>query len=153
MPVSTSCLIRMRAQLDCLAIVLAETREGSLERRSIPDKWSAKENLAHLARYHEVFLDRMQQILTSQRPVIQRYRAEDDPDWPHWQGLPANEVLERLRSLRARLLAAVEQLSDEDLSRAGHHSRFGDMSLAQWLEFFLLHEAHHLLLVMQRVRE
>ncbi len=153
MPLSTSCASRIRTQLDCLATVLAGTSEGSLERRPIPDKWSAKENLAHLARYHEVFLDRMRQILQQDRPGLPRYKAEDDLQWPSWQGLPAAEVMERLRRLRAQLAAQVEGLSDRALSRIGRHSRFGDMTLAQWLEFFLLHEAHHLFVVMQRVRE
>ncbi len=153
MALSTSCAGRFRTQLDCLATVLAGTSEGALERKPIPDKWSAKENLAHLARYHEVFLDRLRQILKQDRPELSRYKAEDDPQWPNWRGLPASEVMERLRRLRAQLVAQVEGLSDGDLNRIGRHSRFGEMALAQWLEFFLLHEAHHLLLVMQRVRE
>ncbi len=153
MPLSTSCAGRIRAQLDCLATVLAGTSEGALERKPIPDKWSAKENLAHLARYHEVFLDRMRQILKEDRPELPRYKAEDDPQWPSWQSLPAREVMERLRRLRAQLVAQVEGLSDGDLIRTGRHSRFGEMTLTQWLEFFLLHEAHHLFVVMQRVRE
>jgi hypothetical protein len=62
-------------------------------------------------------------------------------------------VLARLRALRSELVQQVAQLTDADWSRIGLHSRFGALTLAQWLEFFLLHEAHHLLQVMQRVRE
>ncbi len=106
-----------------------------------------------MARYHEMFLERIERIRTEGRPLLARYIAEDDPKWPQWAALPASEVLTRLRALRAEMLELVEQLSDRELSRTAVHSRFGEMTLAQWLEFFLLHEAHHLLIVMQRARE
>ena len=100
-----------------------------------------------------MFLRRIARIRSEDRPLLARYVAEDDPKWPQWAALPANEVLTRLRALRAEMLELVEHLSDRELSRTALHSRFGEMTLAQWLEFFLLHEAHHLFVVMQRVRE
>lgn len=148
-----TCAERLRNQLDCLATVLAGTGEGALDRRPQPDKWSGCENLAHLGRYHEVFLDRLQRILNEDDPPLARYRAEDDPEWPAWAALPASEVMGRLPKLRAKLVAEVDRLSDDQLKRIGVHNRFGPMTVVQWLEFFLLHEAHHLLTVMQRVRE
>jgi hypothetical protein len=48
----------------------------------------------------------------------------------------------------ARLLS----LSEEDFERTGVHPKFGEMTLSQWLEFFLVHEAHHLYVVLQLVR-
>jgi hypothetical protein len=44
-------------------------------------------------------------------------------------------------------------LTDEQLARIGMHTRLGELTLLQWLEFFLLHEAHHLLAVLQRAHE
>ncbi len=144
---------RLKTQLDCLPIILAGVSEDTLNRRPNPDKWSARENLAHLARYHEMFLQRIERIRKEQNPELARYAAENDPEWPRWMALPVNEVLARLRSLRAEMLALVEKLSPAELSRTAIHSRFGEMTLIQWLEFFLLHEGHHLLVVMQRARE
>jgi uncharacterized damage-inducible protein DinB len=145
--------IRLRTQLDCLPIILAGVSEDLLDRRPQAEKWSARENLAHLARYHEMFLERIRRILNEDRPLLTRYVAEDDPKWQHWAGMPVAELLERLAALRAEMLKRVQQLSDAQLSRTAVHSRFGEMTLVQWLEFFLLHEAHHLLVVMQRARE
>ncbi|HYX68881.1 MAG TPA: DinB family protein [Terriglobales bacterium] len=153
MPLPAGCANRLKTQLDCLSALLAGTADGSLERRPIADKWSARENLAHLARYHEVSRERLQRILSEDRPALGRYRAEDDPEWPKWQALPTAEIMSRLASLRAKLLTEVDRLSDDEVKRTGRHPRFGEMTVAQWLEFFLLHEAHHLFVVMQRVRE
>ena len=144
---------RLRGQLDCLPILLQNLDDGALEKRPIPGKWSARENLAHLARYHEIFLQRLDRILNEDCPNLGRYSAEDDVEWPRWFLLPADQVLSRMRELRARLIQRIESLSSAEASRSGTHSRFGRMSLVEWLEFFLLHEAHHLMIVLQRSRQ
>ena len=38
------------------------------------------------------------------------------------------------------------------MNRVGVHPVFGLMTIPLWLEFFLLHEAHHLYVVLHRVR-
>ena len=124
-----------------------------MDHRPESGKWSAHENLAHLARCHEIFLVRLARIQNEDRPQLERYRAEEDAEWPRWAVLPGDEVLQRLSSLRLKLIEYVENLPDGNLARSGIHSRFGEMTVIQWLEFFLLHEGHHLYLVLQRVRE
>jgi len=116
-------------------------------------KWSANENLAHLARYHEIFLERIDRILKENAPAFPRYRAEEDPKWEAWRGLAYKDVAGQLAVLREKLIARLKALSDADYQRTGVHSKFGEMSLALWLEFFLVHEAHHLYAVFQLVRQ
>jgi uncharacterized damage-inducible protein DinB len=146
--------IRLRTQLDCLPILLAGVPESALDNRPIAGKWSARENLAHLARYQEMFFSRMQRIRSEDCPLLPRYRAEDEDDaeWPQWIALPTDEIAKCLRSSRAQLVSEVGHLSAVEFSRIGIHSKFGEMTLGQWLEFFLLHESRHLLTVMQLVR-
>jgi uncharacterized damage-inducible protein DinB len=115
-------------------------------------KWSANEHLAHLARYHEVFLQRVNRILEEPKPVFTRYRAEEDPEWERWRRLAYKEIAAELAAGREKLLARLKALSDSDYERTGVHSKFGEMSLALWLEFFLVHEAHHLYAVIQLVK-
>jgi len=54
--------------------------------------------------------------------------------------------------MRAKLMARLRSLNKEDFERTGVHPKFGPMSLSLWLEFFLVHEAHHLYVVLQLVR-
>lgn len=146
-------LQRCESQLqDFLAEALRGIAPESLSRRPNPDKWSACENLAHLARYHEVFLDRIERIRTESAPVFGRYRAEEDPEWGNWSDRAASDVLAELAAQRARLIVKLRSLKEEDFWRTGTHPKFGEMSLALWLEFFLMHEGHHLLTVLQLVR-
>jgi uncharacterized damage-inducible protein DinB len=153
MTVSASLLARLDTQLDALDLVLGLATEEALDRRPRPDEWSARENLAHLARHHAVFLDRLRRLLTEDRPSLGRYRAEEDPEWPAWAALPQTEILGRLRTLRAELCRLVRELSAADCARTGLHPTFGEMNVAGWLQFFLLHEAHHLYTALVRVGE
>jgi uncharacterized damage-inducible protein DinB len=151
---NSSRLQRCETQLqDFLAEALRGVGPDSLAGKAVPGKWSAHEQLAHLARYHQIFLQRIERILSEHAPEFPRYRAEEDPEWPAWYGLPTQQVLVRLSSMRTKLMARLRSLSEEDFQRTGIHPKFGAMSLALWLEFFLVHEAHHLYVVLQMVRK
>jgi hypothetical protein len=150
---NSSRLQRCEAQLqDFLCVTLKGVAIDTLSTRVIPGKWSAHEQLAHLARYHQVFLQRIDRILSENAPEFPSYRAEDDPEWPAWTSLPTSQLLVRISSMRAKLMARLRSLSEEQFERTGVHSKFGAMSLSLWLEFFLVHEAHHLYVVLQLVR-
>jgi uncharacterized damage-inducible protein DinB len=149
----SSRLQRCETQLqDFLAVTLSGVSVETLSANVVPGKWSAHEQLAHLARYHQIFLQRIDRILAEQSPEFPRYRAEDDPEWPAWAGLPTPQLLVRISSMRAKLMARLRSLSEEDFERTGVHPKFGPMSLSLWLEFFLVHEAHHLYVVLQLVK-
>jgi uncharacterized damage-inducible protein DinB len=144
---------RLETQLEALEIVLAGATPVLLDARPPSGDWSARENLAHLARHAVVFLERLERIVREDTPRLGRYRAEDDPDWPLWSELPTDEVVRRLRDVRRRLLAWASALTETQLGRKGLHPAFGAMTIPQWLEFFLLHEAHHLYTAMVRLAE
>jgi len=148
---SESTLRRVAIQLDVLPMLLAGARPEQIEARPSPEKWSARENLAHLARHHSLFLERIARILAEETPDLGRYRAEEDPEWPEWRALPLEEILARLDAPRRRILEAALGLTTEQAARRGLHPVLGAMPLTRWFEFFLLHEAHHLYVVMLRL--
>lgn len=149
---NSSTLTRLGKQLDCLPEVLGSATPDAMHTRPVSGKWSAHENLAHLVRVQEVMLSRIELILGENSPRLDRYDAQSDPDWPPRAALSTDQVLEQLLASRARLIAKAERLSPQELGRIGVHSRMGAMPLATWLEFFLVHEAHHLYLVFLRSR-
>ena len=152
MPLTPSSATRLAHQLECLPALLEGAAPSALERRTRSGKWSVQENLAHLARHHVVVLERVRKVLAEERSALPRYAAEDDGEWPAWAALPLSEILRRLAALRSELTALVSGLSDAQLARTGVHPTLGEMALPLWIEFFLLHEAHHLYVVMKRAR-
>lgn len=140
---------QLREFLDeCLRGVAVET----VSEPRFEGKWSALENLAHLARYQEIFVERVEKILARENPAFSIYRAEEDPEWDAWRALAYKEVLARMTASREKIVARLKSLSTDDYARTGIHPRFGEMTLALWLEFFLAHEGHHLYAVLQQVR-
>lgn len=149
---SESVLTRLRHQLTSLDVAFPETPAQAWEHKPTSGKWSARENLAHLARYHEVFLERVEKILREDRPTFSRYRAEDDQKWPLWSALETTALQTRIRALRDKVIDVLTNLSETQLARTGIHPALGEMNIQQWLEFFLLHEAHHLYTILFRLR-
>jgi uncharacterized damage-inducible protein DinB len=137
-------IVRLIDQFRGLEFILQRVNGDALNRLPSNGKWSARQHLAHLARYHEIFLERLTRILEEECPRFDRYKAEEDAKWPEWEPLSSEAMLRRLRQSRAELIGRLEQFPADAYSRAGLHPTFGPMSLAEWLEFFLVHEGHHM---------
>jgi len=148
---SPSTLLRLETQPEVISSLLSDATPEAIMARPASGQWSAHEHLAHLARHQMVFLGRLRRILGESAPHLGRYRAEEDPAWPEWAGLSTDEVLRRYQVGRAEFIRLGRGLSQADASRVGIHPLLGDMPLARWVEFFLLHEAHHLYVVMTRL--
>jgi len=143
---------RLGTQLESLRLVLGNATPAALKTRPKSGKWSAHENLAHLVRHHRVTMDRLRRILDEDSPPLPGYSAEKDPEWPAMVEMSTDEVVKTLLATRQEMIALTGGLSPAQLSRIGIHPAFGPMTLAQWLDFFLIHEAHHLYVAMTLAR-
>jgi hypothetical protein len=145
---------RLAHQLACFQKAwLAEADPLDLAWRPPTGKWSALSNLAHIGRHHEIMRERLERVLAEDTPTFPRYTEADDPQWAEWEALPADAVWERLETRRAELRAWAAARTPDELRRTGVHMKFGEMDVAHWLEFFLVHEAHHLYVALQRMAE
>jgi uncharacterized damage-inducible protein DinB len=117
-----------------------------------PNKWSAREHFAHLARHQETYLVRIQRILTEEKPALSTYTAEEDAEWSRWVGLPLSEIETRWTAQRSALIELLQRTSPDQLQRVGVHPTLGEMTLIEWLDFFLVHEGHHLLSILKLIR-
>ncbi len=141
---------RLASQLESLKLVLGNATPAALKTRPKSGKWSAHENLAHLVQHHHATMGRIRRILAEDSPQLPSYSAEKDPDWPAVSAASTEEILRKLRVARREMIALTTGLSPEQCSRTGIHPAFGPMTVAQWLDFFLIHEAHHLYVAMTR---
>jgi DinB superfamily len=123
--------LRLEKQLDCLPVLLAGMAPETLEYRPHPEQWTAREYLAHLARYQVVFVGRLQRILSEPRPILLRHGAEEDPEWSSWIHRTTADLLPDLERQREALIRQVAGLTDRDLERTGVHERLGEMTVGQ----------------------
>jgi len=135
---------RLASQFGSWASIVGDPVSARLERVPSPGKWNGREHLAHITRMHGVCSARIRVILARESPTLPAYRAEKDPTWAQWRQIPVPELLETAARRRETLVETVQELSDAELDRIGVHTRLGPMPMSEWLEFFLLHESHHL---------
>jgi len=141
---SNSQLQRLLHQHETIHELVAGLTETQLRTPVNPGKWSAYENIAHLAAYQPAFLQRMQRLQQEHEPLFERYVADNDPAFAEAVQLHTGQLLEKLRTGRKQIISLLLSLDDAGTWRSAIHARYGKLSVIQWVEFFLLHEAHHL---------
>jgi uncharacterized damage-inducible protein DinB len=117
--------------------------------RPAVDKWNIHDNIAHLTKYQLVFIDRLEIILKGHSPHFERYKAENDPDFEMFRKMNESDLLKSLNQDRRALIGLISNLAEGDLVKIGVHRKFGELNIVQWLEFFVLHEAHHIYTIFQ----
>ena len=142
LPLSTQ--VRLDQQLDTLFIFTDPLSDSLLQKQVLEGKWTVLEHMAHLARYQEHFIQRLDRIMLEELPGLPAYNAEKDFGWRIWKTADRTTVSQHLKETRNTLIALAKDFSPKQLKRQGYHPRFGAMDVGQWIEFFLLHEAHHL---------
>ena len=115
--VDESQVVRLKTQLVSVELLFSGATPERIDRRPVSGNWSARENLAHIGRYHEIFLERLHHILTEQSPQFARYRAEEDPGWQEWQSRNFEEIRTELVALRLNLIDKITALQPLDYNR------------------------------------
>lgn len=140
---------RLKNQHAAILPIIANLDDRQLRYRPEAGKWNIHDNIAHLAKYQPVFLERVDAILITNEPSFGRYRAEDDNSFNIWREYSTSKLLEKISADREQIFKKVTALSGDELNRTGTHPRFGKLTVTEWTEFFLLHEAHHLFAIFQ----
>jgi len=153
MPLSASILARLQYQHQTIHELIKGLPEETLRQRVNPEKWSAFENIAHLAAYQPVFIGRLERMKNEPSPEFERYIAEKDPFFPSYLEKPLSELLADIDKDRSVIFSGLTGMNEEMLGRTGLHPKYGLFTMGQWAEFFLLHESHHLYTLFVQIQE
>ncbi|HTS45612.1 MAG TPA: DinB family protein [Puia sp.] len=149
MPLSASILARLQHQHETISELIEGVDEKRLKQRPNPDKWSPFENIAHLASYQPTFINRIKLMLEGNTQGFNRYVAENDPLFHEYLQKSLTELLDDISEKRSIIINELKGFKEEQLSTRVIHPKFGNMTVSQWTDFFLLHEAHHLYTIFQ----
>jgi hypothetical protein len=152
LPLPKTTLDRLKTQHEVIEVLISGLGEVELKLHPIPDKWSIHENIAHLTCYQPRVISRTRKILSEDKPAFESYIPEKDPEFPKFIAMSVEELITDQKEKRAEFVNIISNLSDEQLTRCGIHSKFGQMNLVEWTEFFLLHEAHHIYTIFKLIR-
>jgi hypothetical protein len=152
MSLSASVCSRLQHQHETISELVNGFSEEQLRQRIHNDKWSAFEQVAHLVSYQPVFLQRMQIIQQENDPLFERYVADNDPAFIASCKRSLTELFDDLKAERTKITNHLMTLTDSAVSKTGRHPKYGLLTIAEWTEFFLLHEAHHLFSIFMLTR-
>ncbi len=147
MQVPSSLSTRLQYQHESLTDMIDGFTDEQLRRQVVPGKWSIFENIVHLQTYQHIFITRVQQILEKENPSFERYTADTDPQFLEGCNKPTEEIWRDLFAVRELMAKEILEFPSTDYIKTGTHPVYGKLTLGQWLNFFLLHEAHHLLTI------
>jgi hypothetical protein len=144
---------RLQYQHKALLDLIDGLTDELIRRQVIPGKWSVFEQIVHLQTYQHVFCDRVKKMLEEDNPSFPRYSADTDPVYLTNCSKTFREIMGDMITTRKEMSTSCLSVKEKDLIRTGTHPVFGVMNITQWLNFFLLHEAHHLFAIFKLAAE
>jgi len=153
MEMSSSLSTRLQYQHKSLVDIIDGLSDEQIRRQVVAGKWSIFENIVHLQTYQHVFVLRVRAILENNHPVFPRYTAEADPEFLDNCHKSTREIMGDMITVRKQMAAEITAFPPQDLVKTGTHPAFGKLTLTEWLNFFLLHEAHHLFTIFKMAAE
>ncbi len=136
-------IYRIKNQYNQIDFLLKGLPEAFIKKRVRAQKWSIHENLAHLGRYQEIYIERIDAILKNNSPSFERYTSELDPSFHTWIPLTTETIIEKTKQDRRVIYERLVLMNEIQLEREGVHPKLRQMNISEWTEFFLLHETHH----------
>jgi hypothetical protein len=85
-------------------------------------------------------------------PLFERYVADNDPAFLAACGQPMPALLTDLQKQRSEIIDYLLAVPYDTLGKTGRHPKYGLLTMPEWTEFFLLHEAHHLFSIFMLTR-
>ena len=135
---------RLENQQFAIAQIIRNVSPERMLKRPAANKWNIHDNIAHLAKYQITFTERLQFILKNPKSQIERYVADEDAEFEIFKKMSDDDLINSINDQRIILSSIIFALQINDLEKVGIHKKFGALNIIQWIEFFVLHEAHHL---------
>lgn len=123
--------------------LVREIPPAVIRRRPASGKWSAHEHACHLAVVHQLFFDRLEEMLANPAPVIAPYDpGTQDPDDALLR-MDLEASLERYARDRTRLVHILRRLTPADWARTAEHAEYSHYSVFIMFRHLALHDFFH----------
>jgi hypothetical protein len=142
-PETVAVIDALRRAPEIVVPLVREVPESILKRRPAPRRWSAHEHACHLAHVHSLFFSRLDLFLEEPHPVIQPYLPGDQDDDDLLLNMDLVESLDRFARDRARLVARLKELREDDWARTAEHGEYREYSVFIMFRHLALHDFLH----------
>jgi hypothetical protein len=114
-----------------------------LSSHPLPDKWSAREIVHHLADSESTSALRLRRLLTEDRPVIQGYDQDEYARRLKYNERNMDPALAAFRAARETTLQVLRLMTESDWLREGEHTESGRYTPEDWLRIYAAHAHNH----------
>ncbi len=106
--------------------------------------FSVNEIIYHLLEVEELWQRRIHQLLHESAPHFQQINPDELALINHYNDQDFHEGITDWKESREDTIDLVSAMSDEELSRKGVHSRYGEMDVYRILDIMAEHDLQHL---------
>ncbi len=126
--------------------------KDQLSSHPLPNKWSAREIVHHLADSESTSAIRLRLLLVEEHPVIQGYDQDLFATRLKYNERDVTPALDAFRAARETTLQVIKLMTESDWQREGEHSESGRYTTEDWLRIYAAH-AHNHAAQIRRLRE
>lgn len=124
--------------------------EEELTAFPVPNTWSIKQIVVHLADTDSISIYRMKRIISEENPQWDLYDENALVSALDYQSQNATDVAETFALNRRVFTQVLRGLSDEAFERTAQHAEVGALSLANFLRIYVHHVRHHLDFILKK---
>jgi hypothetical protein len=125
-------------------VVLDPADREALMRPAFDGGWGIVEIIPHLKDWEEIYLTRVRNVLTEDRPALPSY---DDTLWSierDYRSQDPYEAFDAFSKMRAETVALLRDAASADWDRTGIHGYYGEITLHWLADHMADHDAEHL---------
>ncbi|QDT11205.1 DinB family protein [Planctomycetes bacterium K23_9] len=134
-----------------LADALRDGEGIDIDAHPVPQAWSIREVVCHLADAEIIYADRIKRVLAEDNPTFFEADPNDFIPALHTAARPLDAELQLIAAVRTHMLPILRSLSLDDFQRYGQHSLAGQMSLETLLQRITDHIPHHLKFIRAKI--
>jgi hypothetical protein len=101
------------------------------------------ENIGHLIEIDPLYVDRIDRILSEERPVFAPFDPDAGVRAADYQHKSVAELLDTYVTQRQATIDGLSTIEPDELTRVGIHAKFGEVSIARLVELLADHDEIH----------
>ena len=117
--------------------------QETLSSHPLPNKWSAREIVHHLADSESTSALRLRRLLAEASPVIQGYDQDAYASRFKYNERDIAPALDAFRSARETTAQILKLMTEQDWQLEGVHTESGRYSTEDWLRIYAAHAHNH----------
>jgi uncharacterized damage-inducible protein DinB len=126
-----------------LTALVTPLTDAQLHFRPDEKEWSVLENIGHLIEIDPLYVNRIDRILSEERPVFAPFDPDAGVRAADYQHQNVSDLLATYVAQRQATIDGLSTIELDELTRVGIHAKFGEVSVARLVELLAGHDEIH----------